>query len=65
MASLQLIINTINVTMDIPACTTVQEIQEPTLNDTRLQGLKTFVIGGWSSSRADKTGHTTILEIQR
>ena len=46
-------VNTINTTVDLPACTSMQDIQEATAKDAHLQELKAYVIQGWSHKKED------------
>ena len=52
-AGLQLSINTIDATTDIPTCMMIQEIQEMTVDNAHLQVLGTYIIGGWPIHGAD------------
>ena len=64
-AGMQLIIDAIQTTTNIPDCITIQQLHQATLQDNHLQQLEKYIIRGWPENKDQipqdmHTGHFVI-----
>ena len=57
-AGMRVNVNAIRTSVNIPVCTSIQEIQAPTHEDAYLQELKAYIIQGWSYKK-EEVDHST------